>query len=301
MSRSRLESCGPLAVAADEPVRGRGRRRGERRGGRLARAAPVERQQLLVQRRQARPGRGAELLPQQHARVLEGAQRLGGVALRAQRLHQRQARRLAERRRLHRRPRRALGQGEVAAAQAHRRRGLHLERLQPQLAELRPLVVDPRRLEAGQQALLGDRPRPPGGVARVGRRARGERRPRRGQVRRRRLPVHPRVRGQHERQLGAALDPARAPAPSAGATAAAPAARRRPAPIASASSSRRTGAVAVQDEEGEQQPALATAQPLLDSRPLDQRLQPAAELDAGPPAFHVRVNLTEGLGFRKRG
>ena len=209
-----------LALALHQAAHRGRRRRGGRRSGLLA-------QQPLVQRDQRRARRGPELLAQQHPHVLEHAQGLGDVAARVQHLHQRGARGLAERRRLDRRPRRALGL--VLLRPAHRRagRGADLQRLQAQVAQLRPAHVDPARLQPRQQSALGDRQRLPGGRERRRRVPRRQGRPRRGHARARDLPVHPGVVAELQPQLAAPDEPARRPARCAAATAAGRAAPRR--------------------------------------------------------------------------
>ena len=77
----------------------RGGRRGRRRGS-------LGEQPLVQRRARSAPGIAPELVAQPHAQVLVGAQRLGDVAARGQRLHQQQVAGLAERRRLDDRARR---------------------------------------------------------------------------------------------------------------------------------------------------------------------------------------------------
>ena len=104
----------------------------------------------------ARAGRAAELLAQQHADVLVDAQRLVDVAAGAQDLHQRGAGRLAVRLRLDGGAGGLLGLGPGGAAEPGAGDGERLQRLHAQVGELAAAGVDPRRLEPGQQAALGD-------------------------------------------------------------------------------------------------------------------------------------------------
>jgi hypothetical protein len=82
-----------------------------------------------------------------------------------------------------------------------------LERLHPPIGELQPALVDPARLQTREEAEIGDRQHLPGcrgGGRGVALRLRGGRP---AQAVRRGLPVDPRVVGQPQAQLGAALDP----------------------------------------------------------------------------------------------
>ena len=274
---------GQLAIALHEAAhRRRGRRRVRDRGGGHGLLA----QQPLVQRHERRARRRPELLAQQHPDVLEHPQRLGHVAARVQHLHQRRARGLAERRRLDGRPRRALGLVLLRAAHRRPRGSAHLERLQPQVAELGAAHVDPRRLQPRQQPALGDRQRVSGPGERRRRVAGLERRPCRRDARARRLPVDPGVSRQDQAQLAAADQPAVAERP--------PQPRQRRGQRVAALGRAAVGphrlhelvpphrTMAVEHEVGEQEATLPPAQRAFDTRSLYLYRELSTELDAGP-------------------
>ena len=155
-----------------------------------------------MQRDERGAGRAAELLAQQHPDVLVDAQRLVDVAARPQDLHQRGAAGLPERLRLHGRAGGLLGLGVLGAAELGPGRGQRLERLDAQVGELGAPRVDPGRLQARQQPAFGDLERGLRGfprLTRVGRLARA------AKLSGRDLEVDPRVVGQHQLQLRAAL------------------------------------------------------------------------------------------------
>ena len=151
-----------LARAADERVaaeRGGERRRpGDRRDlldARLgdARRGRLAAQQPLVHGHRRRPGRGAELVAQQDAQLLEDAQRLGRVPGRLVDLHQQAVRGLAERHRGDRGAGGLLGGPELAAALAQARLGEHLERAHAHGLQLAPALGHPRAVAVGQEGL----------------------------------------------------------------------------------------------------------------------------------------------------
>ena len=158
--------------------------------------------------RSAGPGVVPSSSHQQRAQLVVGQQRLGDVAARAQDLHQRGARRLAERRGLDRLAGGGLGGGSSRAADADADRGDRLE--QPRRAG--------RRARGGaRRSSAASRPgsSPPSAIASGLLRgvpgARASRPP--GSPRAPRasppadLPVDPGVLGQRQRQLAAALEP----------------------------------------------------------------------------------------------
>ena len=156
---------GELDGAADERVpvdrggqRCRPRRGLPRTGGRDGRDRAVHGRRLAAQdaledghRRRAR--RRAELLAQQRAQLLEGAQRLGGVARGLVDLHQQPVRGLAERRRGDRRARGLLGRPELAPTLAQPRFGERLQRAQADRLQLAALLGRPAALGVGQEGL----------------------------------------------------------------------------------------------------------------------------------------------------
>ena len=101
----------------------------------------------------AGPGRRAELLAQQRAQLLEGAQRLGGVARGLVDLHQQPVRGLAEGRRGDRGARGLLGRPELAPTLAQPRFGERLQRAQADRLQLAALLGRPAALGVGQERL----------------------------------------------------------------------------------------------------------------------------------------------------
>ena len=103
-----------------------------------------------------RAGGDAELVAQQRPQPVVHAQRLDEVALRLAHAHQQQVAALAERRALDQLVGGALGLGQLGAAEREARVALQLARLQPEVLEPPPRVLEPRRLVAGQQAGVGE-------------------------------------------------------------------------------------------------------------------------------------------------
>ena len=268
-----------LAVALDERRGRRDRRHPRRLRGLVA-------QQPLVEGDQRRAGRAAELLAQQDAHVLVDAQRLVDVAAHAQDLHQRGARGLAVGLSRDGGARGLLGFRPGGAAQSRADRRQRLERLGAQIGEPAAERVDPRRLEPRQQPPLGDLGRLARRIPRLLQRASLERPAGAPQLLRRDLPVDLRVVGQHERELRAALQHARAE------RLAQPGQRRREQRLVGRRRARARPQglgelvaadrpVAVQREIGEQQPALTSAQRVFEPPSLELDLESTAYLYAG--------------------
>ena len=129
----------------------RGRGGGSRRG-----LSPLGLQQPLELGLDLRPGRDAELVAQQRAQPLVDAQRLDEVALRLAHAHQQQVAALAEGRQLHQLLGRPLGVRELGAAHRQAGVGAQLARLQAELLQPPPRLLEPRRLVAGQQPGVGE-------------------------------------------------------------------------------------------------------------------------------------------------
>ena len=141
-----------------------------------------------------RPGRRAELLAQQDADVVVGADGLGDVAALDQHLDQRRAGRLAKRRQGDRRARGPFGARQILAAA-----GDELQGLDPLLLEIGARAAEPRHVEVGQQPGLREGRGDLRGV-RVQPGARG------GEVARDRLDVDPYRLGEHQPQRVAAFE-----------------------------------------------------------------------------------------------
>ena len=177
------------------------------------------------------------------------------------------------------------GPAELGAGERER-----LQRLRPQVGEFGALAVDPRRLEPGQQAALGDLDGLPGGLPRLLGRGRAGL----AQARGRDLPVDPRVLGQVELELGATVQDARAERLAQARE------RRREQRLvrgrsALARPQRLRELVAadrplpVQREIGEQEPALSSAQRVFEPPSLELHDESTAQLDAGRfPHDHAR-------------
>ena len=143
------------ALAADEEAPFRPREDGRERKLPRSRLAGL-REHLLVERTQLGGRRGAQLLAQQHAQVLERLERLGLVAARGVRPHQQGMAGLAERRQIH-----ELACGELraqrpVAAQRERGLGQQLEGLEPLLLLAAPVLLEPGRVEGRHQLGLVD-------------------------------------------------------------------------------------------------------------------------------------------------
>ena len=122
-----------------------------------------------------RPGGDAELVAQQRAQLVVHAQRLDEVALRLAHAHQQQVAALAERRPLDQLLRGPLGRRQLGAADRQAGVAAQLARLQAEILQPPPRVLEPRRLVSGQQPGVGqlgdaagglDHGRPVGAVAR---------------------------------------------------------------------------------------------------------------------------------------
>ena len=276
---------GELAVALDE--RRSPPARPAAATGAAAAGAASSRSSRSCSATSAGPGRRPELLAQQHADVLVDAQRLGDVAARAQHLHQRRARGLAERRRLDRGARRALGLGLLRAA--HRRA--------PRPRAPRAPPAAGRRARRGARRSTPPRAR----AAARARRSPAAPRCRRTPPPRRRPPAppapprRPRAPTSQSTQASPGQDQCSSPRPDQPAVAerlAQPRQRRgervaalgrpalRPQRLDELVAADRP--VAVEHEVGEQQPALPPAQRAFDPPSLDLDRELSTELDAGP-------------------
>ena len=184
---------GQLGLAADErallqPLE---RRAGSGTGAPAAGAdaaagAGSRRQQALVERGDLRRRRRPELVAQQHAQLVVDAQRLGDVAARRERLHQRAVARLAVGLAPDQRARRPLGRRQLGRPEPQRRARERLERVRAQRLELGAALVDPAARAA--RAAAG---------------ARGDRAPR--------APARPRAPGRPRRAPPPPRPPPRAP------------------------------------------------------------------------------------------
>ena len=102
-----------------------------------------------------RSGRDPQLVAQQRPQPLVDAQRLDQVALRLAHAHQQQVAALAVGRELHQLSRRALGLGQLGAAHGQPGITSKLARLQPDILEPPPRVLEPRGLVTGEQPGVG--------------------------------------------------------------------------------------------------------------------------------------------------
>ena len=140
------------------------------------------------------------------------AQRLDEVALRLAHAHEQQVAALAERRSLDQVLRSPLGLRQLGAAEREPGIALQLARLQPELLEPPPRLLEPRRLVAGEQPGVGEPGHAAGGLG-DGRPVRGVARGERGVERRLGLfEVDLRDRRQLHRPLAGVLDHAGADA-----------------------------------------------------------------------------------------
>ena len=165
-----------LARASDERLAAEGggerRRPGDRRdlvGARLGDpgGGSLAAQEPLVDGHRRSTRGGAQLVAQQDAQLLEGAQRLGRVPRRLVHLHQQPVRRLTER---HRRDRGAsglLGGPELAAALPQARLAQHLEGAHAHGLQLAPALGHPRAVAVGQEGLEVGRQHVAGGGGRA--------------------------------------------------------------------------------------------------------------------------------------
>ena len=132
--------------------RERERRRELDRPGRRGRTpGALAREQPHVQRLHVGGGRGAELVAQEHAQGVVGAQGLGDVAVAGERLHQEPVARLAERRALDQLAARARGRAEPGPAELQPAARHPFERLELELRELTPARLEPVALLSRQQ------------------------------------------------------------------------------------------------------------------------------------------------------
>ena len=254
-----------------------------------AAGARLRRQQALVEGGDLRRGRRAELVAQQHPQLVVDAQRLGDVAARRERLHQRAVARLAVGLAHDQRARRPLGRRQLGRPEPQRRARERLERVRAQLLELGAALVDPAARELGQQRALEAVERRARPLRRAPRIGRAERRLRVGRRRARLLDVERDV-GQHEPQAAPALDGVGAErAPQARQQRGDPGvgrARRAVLPDRVDQLVAAHRALAVEREIREQEPPLAAGQVSLDPAPVDLDGQGAAQLDTcghGPP------------------
>ena len=228
-----------------------------------------------------------ELVAQQRPQAIEHEQPLGDVALQRQRLHQQRVAGLAVWLGLDQVAGRALDGRELRPAHAQPRAPNHLQRTQPHVLELAPAGLEPARLRAGQQAAAGDverdlRERP--GAAHV---AALQRLLRSLHLDDRRLDVDPHGLGKHQAQLVAAGERRRSEHRAQ---------PRQQRPQRRVLRARRLEgpqrpdqllasdvAIAVEDEVGEQQRHLPTAERIGHLHAVDLDRQPPTELN--PRAF----------------
>jgi hypothetical protein len=147
-------------LAADEGAVDRRRRDGGKRQERGVRGGPCRRpggspiaQEAPVQRDGGRGRTGAELVPKEDTQPLERAQGLRDVPSSRLNLHQQGVSTLPKRPSLDERARRALGRGEVASTQLEGRPRGRLERPRLELSEMRPPALHPLPLQARKQWL----------------------------------------------------------------------------------------------------------------------------------------------------
>ena len=163
----RRSSARRRALATRRRARGALQRRGKRAAsGELPRraASPVSASTCSWSCAQLGRRRGAELLAQQHAQLLERLERLGLVAARGVRPHQQRVAGLAERRQIHELAGGQLRAQRSVAAQGERRLGQQLERLEPLLllpAPVAPRARARRRSARARTRRCRARPRPP--------------------------------------------------------------------------------------------------------------------------------------------
>ncbi len=244
-----------------------------------------------MQRQQLTSRRRAELVPQEAPELVVGDERLGDVAAPAQDVEQRHARRLAEGRGLDRPAGGLLGVRELAVAEPGPGQRDGLQQLDALVVELRPERRQPAGLETGEQIALGDRQGRRRGLPARARIARPVCGAALAQPVPHRLPVDPRVLREAHGQLPAALEPAgpqRAPQPGQRRTQEGVAAGRRPVvrPERLHQLVAAHEAVAMQCQEREQQPALASGQRVLEALAVPLDLQPPAQVD---PGLHRRI------------
>ncbi len=151
-AQPRGQLVAPDERAVDELRRHGGHDRGagggrERRRGRLA----VLSQHALVQRDERRRRRRAELVAQEDAHLLERQQRLRDVALPRLRLHEQGVAGLAKRLAGDERARESLRRGQVAVAERDARLGADLERSRREVVQALAPRIDPVAGEIGQQ------------------------------------------------------------------------------------------------------------------------------------------------------
>ncbi len=152
---------GPLLQPLEHDRERDGRARRGRRGG--GRGLPG-REQALVERGDLRRRRRPQLVAQQHAQLVVDAQRLGDVAARGERLHQRAVGGLAVGLARDQGARRALGRRQLARPEPQRRARERLQGVGVQRLELPAALLDPAPGQLGQQRALEPlqrRPRPP--------------------------------------------------------------------------------------------------------------------------------------------
>jgi hypothetical protein len=257
-----------LGRAVDEPVArdrrlergrpghdGRGRRhRGCHRGSRLAA------QQPLVDRHRGRARGGAELVAQQNAQPVEHPQRLGRVAGRLVDLHQRPVRGLPERRCGDRGLGGLLGRAQLAAPEPRARERERLERPQPRGLALVAALGHPQAAGLGQERLEVGGERLPRGGHRVGEPPGLERHLRARRRRHRGFGVDPDVTRREAQLRAAGEHPGAERPPQLGEQRAERRIRRGRrivGPQRVDQLAARAGPLAVPDQVGEQQPALA--------------------------------------------